>query len=246
MGLDFNKVFMAVCAVALFFMVVLELSGFVYGSGGHHGHDDHHPETKTEWAKTNFPGYWEDIAEVRTAVDVIEEIFDWGLALRNADLARGERTFKSACSSCHTIVEGGANGTGPNLYAIVGENLAARAGFGYSAALTAVGGQWDYDQMNVWLNNPARFARGTSMSYRGVRNDTDRANLVAYLASVSPDAPEFPEPLSAPEAEVVEVTLEGDAVVGEAIDAALTDGDSPTVDALVEGVVSDVEAQIDQ
>ncbi len=63
--------------------------------------------------------------------------------------------------------------------------------------MTEVGGTWTYEDLNHWLENPGSFVRGTSMSFAGLRKDPDRINVIAYLASQSPNAPPFPEPLPA-------------------------------------------------
>ena len=111
----------------------------------------------------------------------------------------GETVVERQCATCHTWNEGGANGTGPNLYGVIGRSVASGAGFGYSSALSGVGGEWSYEQMNAWLTNPGSFARGTSMAYAGLRSprrDNDRVNVIAYLASLNPASPAFPAPLA--------------------------------------------------
>ncbi|HEX8486693.1 cytochrome c family protein [Sphingomonas sp.] len=119
---------------------------------------------------------------------VVEEGGDGGEAaavpiaslLGTADAAKGAEVFKK-CASCHTINQGGAAGIGPNLYAVLGKNLGHQAGFAYSDALKGVGGNWDWDKMNAWLTSPRKFAPGTKMSFAGLANAQDRANVVLYL-----------------------------------------------------------------
>ena len=115
--LGLNKIFGALLAVGLVVLGLKEVSTIVFG-GGHHHH--HEYESLNSWAESNFKGYRVDIAEVGGAGEVIEEIYDLGALILGADLARGERSFKAKCASCHTIDQGGANGTGPNLYASLG------------------------------------------------------------------------------------------------------------------------------
>lgn len=191
--LGLNKIFGALLAVALAVMGLREVSSIVFG-GGHHG--DHHYENLNEWAEASFHGYRIELADTGGG-EVIEEIYDLGLLLASADAAKGERSFKAKCASCHTIEQGGANGTGPNLYDVIGAPKQHLAGFAYSGALANVGGDWSYENMDNWLRAPSSYARGTSMGFAGLNRDDERANVIAYLASYSPDAPAFPEPLPA-------------------------------------------------
>ena len=144
-------------------------------------------------------------------------MFDLGAALLTADLTRGERTFSGQCSTCHTITPGGANGTGPNLHNTIGADKARIAGFNYSGALSNAEGAWSYENMDAWLKSPAGYLRGTSMSFAGIKKDTDRANVIAYLAANTEGAPPLPAPMAAAapaEGEVVPV--EGEAVPADA------------------------------
>ncbi|MEM9226179.1 MAG: cytochrome C class I, partial [Pseudomonadota bacterium] len=95
-------------------------------------------------------------------------------------------------------------GTGPNLYATMGAAKQSHGGFAYSGALGNTEGDWSWENMDAWLENPGSYARGTSMAFAGLKRDDERASVLAYLASYSPDAPAQPEPLP-------EVTAEGDA-----------------------------------
>ena len=101
--------------------------------------------------------------------------------LAKADPAAGEKVF-GKCAACHSINQGGANGIGPNLYATVGEGVAeGKAGFAFSDALKKVGGKWDFDKLNKWLTGPRDFAPGTKMTFAGLSNPVDRANVIVYL-----------------------------------------------------------------
>lgn len=101
--------------------------------------------------------------------------------LASADAAKGADVFKK-CAACHTIAQGGANGVGPNLYATVGEAIAqGKAGYDFSGALKAVGGKWDFEKLNAWLTSPRKFADGTKMTFAGLSNGQDRANVILYL-----------------------------------------------------------------
>ena len=108
--------------------------------------------------------------------------------LASADLAKGEQVFKK-CSACHAIAAGGANGIGPNLWATMGAPVAGHAGFAYSDALKAVGGTWDWKQMDAWLTSPRKFANGTKMSFAGLGNAEERANVIAYMNAQGSNLP---------------------------------------------------------
>lgn len=97
------------------------------------------------------------------------------------DAAAGEKAFK-ACKACHTADQGGRNGTGPNLWDVVGRPVASVAGFGYSDAMTALGGAWDAATLDGFLADPKGKVPGTKMSYAGMKDATDRGNLIAWLA----------------------------------------------------------------
>ena len=114
--------------------------------------------------------------------------------LPTADAAKGAEVFKK-CAACHTINQGGANGIGPNLYATLGEPVGqGKGGFAFSDALKAVGGTWTWDAMNAWLTSPRKFANGTKMTFAGLSNPQDRANVILYLNQQGSNLPLPPPP----------------------------------------------------
>lgn len=127
-----------------------------------------------------------------------EVVVDYGLLLAAADVGAGERVT-AQCVQCHTFDQGGGNGTGPGLWNVVNRDVASVDGFGYSRVLGEVEGSWSYEQLDGFLTNPARYARGTTMSYRGIRDEAQRMNVIAYLRSLSDDPAPLPEPLPAAE-----------------------------------------------
>lgn len=135
-----------------------------------------------------------------------------------ADPAAGEKVF-AKCVSCHTANQGGANGIGPNLYAVIGDPVGhGRGGFAFSSALQAVGGDWTFEKMDEWLKSPRAFASGTKMSFAGLSKPEDRANVIAYLNSLGSNVP-LPAVEAAPAAEET-AAAEGEAVPAEEGDAA--------------------------
>jgi cytochrome c len=116
--------------------------------------------------------------------------------LAAADPAKGEQVFKK-CTACHTIEKGGPNGTGPNLWGVMGAPIGKHApGFAYSAALSGKGGNWDWETLSQWVKSPRDFAPGTKMTFAGLGKPEDRANLLAYL-NTQGDAPK-PLPAAPP------------------------------------------------
>ncbi|QAY77529.1 cytochrome c family protein [Sphingosinicella sp. BN140058] len=102
--------------------------------------------------------------------------------LRVAKPAAGARLF-GRCAACHTIGQGAPNRAGPNLYGVVGRPVAAIPTFGYSHALKSAGGTWNPERLDTWLAAPAKFAPGTSMTFAGLGDPLDRADVIAYLQS---------------------------------------------------------------
>ncbi|TCD06803.1 cytochrome c family protein [Erythrobacteraceae bacterium CFH 75059] len=118
---------------------------------------------------------------------------DLGTLLANADVAAGEKVY-AKCVACHTINQGGANGIGPNLWAVLGTPVGQHAaGYAYSSALSGHGGTWTYENMDAWLANPRAFAPGTKMSFAGLSRPEDRANVIAFMHA-NGGGPPFPAP----------------------------------------------------
>ncbi len=134
--------------------------------------------------------------------------------LASSDVAHGEAVFKK-CAACHSINAGGANGIGPNLYGVVGEAIGKGVGgYAFSDALSSVGGQWTFDQLNAWLESPRKFASGTKMTFAGLGDPQDRADVIAYLNAQGSNLP-FPPP-PAQGAVGPDAGATADAVTGEA------------------------------
>ncbi|MEY4952407.1 MAG: hypothetical protein RL299_831, partial [Pseudomonadota bacterium] len=128
---------------------------------------------------------------------------------------KGETAFKK-CASCHTADQGGANGLGPNLYGIMGEALGAgRGGFAFSDALKGKGGKWDWATMDAWLKSPSAFAPGTKMSFAGLSDPQERANLMVYLNSKGSNLALPPVPEKKEGAEPEAAAVVGDAAKGQ-------------------------------
>ena len=125
--------------------------------------------------------------------------------LASADAAAGEQVFKK-CTACHNADKGGANALGPNLWGVFGEPIGKGKGFAFSPALAGVGGTWNFENMSAWLASPKKFAPGTKMTFAGLSNPQDRANVIAFLNAHS----DSPQPLPAAPAETAATPATGD------------------------------------
>jgi len=120
--------------------------------------------------------------------------------LATADPAKGEQTFNK-CMACHNADKGGANQMGPNLWGVLGEAIGQGKGFAFSDALSKKGGTWNWDNLSQWLTSPKAFAPGTKMTFAGLSNPQDRANVIAFLNTHSDSPLPLPKaPAAAPAA----------------------------------------------
>ena len=107
--------------------------------------------------------------------------------LQTASVEKGEAAAKK-CGACHTFEKGGPNRVGPNLYGIVGDKKGEGRGFNFSAAMKAKGGTWTFEDLNQFINNPKGFVPGTAMGFAGIQKDSERADVIDYLHTLS-DSP---------------------------------------------------------
>ncbi len=115
-----------------------------------------------------------------------------GPLLAKADAAAGQAAAK-VCASCHSFNKGEPNKVGPNLYGVIGGPKAHIPGFAYSDAIAKKGGSWGYEEINHFLSDPKSYAPGTKMTFAGVKKDQERANIIAYLRSLSDSPPPLPQ-----------------------------------------------------
>lgn len=118
-----------------------------------------------------------------------------GDLISSGDAKEGAKLFKAKCASCHSVDKGGPTKQGPNLYAIMGKTAASSAGFKFTEKLKKTGIVWDNETMFQWMTNPKAMVKGTTMAFPGFKKETDRAHLVAYLHTLSPEP--TPEPVAA-------------------------------------------------
>jgi cytochrome c len=104
--------------------------------------------------------------------------------LASASVEHGVQVAKQ-CGICHNFQEGQGPKVGPDLYGVVGRKIASVAGFNYSAALKAVSGSWTFDELNKWLADPRGLVPGTAMTFAGLSSEKQRADVIAYLDTLS-------------------------------------------------------------
>jgi cytochrome c len=177
---ELNKILGAILGTLLFVMGVGFLAEAIYepAKGLGPGYDLPQPAPEP----TN-PGDTKPVA-----------VADIGTLLATADPKAGEASAKK-CQSCHDFTSGGPNKIGPNLYDVVERPIASHPGFAYSDALLKFKGDtWTYAHLNDWLVSPKAMAPGTKMTFAGVPDDKERANIIAYLSTLSASPKPFPAP----------------------------------------------------
>ena len=235
--LGFNKIAAAILATALGFMLIKEASHMIL-----HAESPEVPAYRIAIVDEAPEGPAEDLPFPQA---------DWVAAM---DAEKGAKVFKK-CTSCHNADNGGKNGTGPNLWDIVGAAAAAKDGFAYSGAIKNSGVTWGFEELDAFLKKPKDYISGTKMSFVGIKKDADRAAVIEYLRQAAPT------PVAQPAAMITEIaapaeddapvtgTVEGGSIVDKTVDkavettggaaTAVKDGASEAVD-VTKDVVKDV------
>jgi len=176
---ELNKIMGAVLGTLLFVMGVGFVAEAIY-----------HP------IEGRGPGYAlpePEVAEAGAPVEAAPEI-PLGVLLASASAERGASAVKK-CQSCHNFGEGEPNKQGPNLYGVIGRPEGSAPDFAYSEALlahNAAGDVWSYDNLNAFLTKPSDYAPGTKMNFAGIRTAEERADILAYLQTLSGAPVPFP------------------------------------------------------
>ena len=175
-SLKFNKIAAGVLCAGLLIMLFSKVSSFLIS-----------PKKLSENA---YP-IKVDKKLVQTDKDSMDTIIEPILALlSDANLESGQKIAKK-CTACHSFNAGGANKVGPNLYNIVNKEI-GQAKFGYSKAFASLNGKWTYTELNKFLFEPKKYVKGTKMNFAGLKKQSDRANLVAWLRKQSDNPESFP------------------------------------------------------
>jgi cytochrome c len=190
---EFNKIAGGVLSALLFMFGVPELVGMLRG-GDHGGEAGHGPTAGYALPMPKDTG-----AKGGAAVADAFSFAKVAAALPKASADSGKDVFK-ACTQCHTPEKGGANKLGPNLYGIVGRDIGKLASFtNYSPAMSGKGGAWTWAHLTEYLHDPKSYIPGNRMSYAGVKDVAEMADLLAYLRTLSDAPPALPEaPAAAP------------------------------------------------
>lgn len=166
-----TKVTGAVCGSLLVYLFASWAADALYSTAPAAGHGDE----EVAQAYTIDTGSAE-LADTAEAAPAFADV------LAAADAAAGEKVF-GKCKACHKV--DGSDSTGPHLNGVVNRAKASIAGFGYSDALLAMAADsWTPDNMNAFLENPKGYAPGTKMTFAGLPKVQDRANVIAYLATL--------------------------------------------------------------
>ena len=175
---EWNKVFMGGLASALLVMMIMWGTEELF-----------HVEMAEAVA---YPIEVPEAASASTQ-DVVEQGPSLAELLADATVEKGQRLFQK-CSQCHSIEEGGANGTGPNLWNTVGEDVADNAAFPYSSVMAGLEGNWTFEQLDAFLTKPTSWLRGTKMSFAGLKKPADRAAIIKYLWVNGDQSDSLPQP----------------------------------------------------
>ncbi len=171
--MNITKIVGGLCGAFLIFLLLNWGVNSYYGLGEGEGHAEGEA----------VQGY---AIETADAGDAATETADEGPSfadiLASADAAKGKKIF-SKCKACHKIEEG-VNATGPSLYKVVNRAVGSISNFSYSGAISGLGGNWEPARLNDFLTSPKKYAPGTKMTFAGLKKEGDRANVIAFLATI--------------------------------------------------------------
>ncbi len=165
-----TKVTGAVCGSLLVYLFISWAGESIYGGGG----ESHGGEEVAQ-------AYSIAVDDAAPAAGAAAEGPAWADVFAAADPAAGEKVFKK-CAACHKV--DGSNGTGPHLNGVVGRARGSVEGFAYSDGMASVHDAWTPELIEVFLTNPKADVKGTKMGFAGLPKIEDRANVIAYLATL--------------------------------------------------------------
>jgi cytochrome c len=211
-SLTFNKYAGAVLATCFVIAGLVQLSGGVFSQ-----------------EKVAKPGFKVEVTEEAAGGAAAPEVPpDWGTVLKTADPAAGAAVFEK-CKSCHNADNGGPNGTGPNLWGVVGRAPASHPGFAYSDGMKGFAAKqpiWDYEHIYEFVKGPQAYINGTKMTFVGLKQQQDRINVIAYLHGQGSTLP-IPAPNPAAAAAAAPAAAGAAPAAGATAPAAPTPGAAP-------------------
>ncbi|MAS87285.1 MAG: cytochrome c family protein [Micavibrio sp.] len=171
--MEFNKIFAAILVAGIIAM----LAGFIAEQFTHGEHLEEDAYV-IEVADAPAGGHGEDAPKGPEPINAM---------LASANIDKGAALSK-ACAACHDFTKGGPNRVGPGLWNVVNRDIGSHEGFAYSAELSEAEGNWTYDNLNAFLYKPKEAHPGTKMNFIGLKKTQDRADLIAWLRTLS-DSP---------------------------------------------------------
>lgn len=166
-----TKVTGAVCGSLLVYLFISWAGEAIYHGGGAESHG----------GEEVAQAYSIAVDDAAPAGGAAAEGPPWAEVYAAADAAAGEKVFKK-CAACHKV--DGSNGTGPHLNGVVGRARGSVEGFAYSEGMASVQDPWTPELIEVFLLNPKADVKGTKMGFAGLPKIEDRANVIAYLATL--------------------------------------------------------------
>ncbi len=177
----------ALAGALLVFLLINWGANTIYGTGGESSADHVKPAYVIEVAEAPAPAPAPAAKPVATKTAAAKPAAKEPTVndiLAAGDAGKGAKVF-SKCKACHKISDG-VNAVGPFLFNVVDRDIATAAGYKYSSALAGHKGKWTPQELDKWLTKPKGFAPGTKMGFAGLKKATDRANVIAYLETISP------------------------------------------------------------
>jgi cytochrome c len=177
-AVEFNRTALAILGSILFAMLLVAFSNLVFS-----------PQI------LKVPGYilpGGGEAPAAAAAPEAPKATPLPVLLAKADAKKGAADAK-ICATCHDFAKGGVAKIGPDLFGVVGRPIASVAGFTYSDTLKAIRGDWDYEKLDHWIGNPKGMASNTKMAFPGEKDEQKRADILAYLQTLSDSPVPFPK-----------------------------------------------------